>query len=91
MQSIKVIFDRFIEDSAMLITESGKQIFWPRDKFSEDLQPGQILYLTLNNSPDKTESTPQSQPKTEPTNDQKKMAKTILEEILNSSEQESLE
>lgn len=88
MQSIKVILDRFFDDSVILITESGKQILWPKDKLPEDFAPGQVFYLTLTNKQldDNIKSS-----KKEPVQDPKILAKTILEEILNGSEQEKLE
>ncbi|MFA6296841.1 MAG: hypothetical protein WC663_05785 [Patescibacteria group bacterium] len=91
MQTIKVILDRFFDDSVILITESGKQILWPKDKLPEEAELGQTLNLTLNiNSPainfvkknkDNAIQIPQ---------DHTKIAKAILEEILNSNEQEIL-
>ena len=91
MSSIKVIFDRFFEDYAILITESGKQVLWPKDKLPKNLQPDQTLYLTLNNTPDKTETSPTPQPQSKPEKNQKQIAQAILKEILNSNDQESLE
>ena len=92
MQNIKIIFDRFVEDSAIFITESGKQILWPKDKLPEDLQPGQTSYLTITNNPNQNQDNKkQKTKKQEPEKDQKKLAKAILHEILNSSEQENLD
>lgn len=87
MPSIKIIIDRFTEDSAILITESGKQILWPKDKLPDTFQPGQTFYLTLTNKPDNNiQTTPKDQTSSNPEQDHQKLAKAILKEILNTNE-----
>lgn len=91
MQTIKVILDRFFDDSVILITESGKQILWPKDKLPNQAELGQTLHLTLNPNQPAENITENKLVPTESKQDHTKIAKAILEEILNGSEQEKLE
>ncbi|MDD3888083.1 MAG: hypothetical protein PHN19_04895 [Patescibacteria group bacterium] len=92
MKTIKVILDRFFDDSVILITESGKQILWPKDKLPEEAELGQTLHLTLNSNQPLTNNLSTKIKTTEETKeDHSKIAKAILEEILNGSEQEKIE
>lgn len=91
MQTIKVILDRFFDDSVILITESGKQILWPKDKLPEEAKLGQTLNLTLDtNSPTNNIITEKKDNAIQVPINHTKIAKAILEEILNSNEQEIL-
>ena len=93
MQSIKIIYDRLVENYAIFITENGKQILWPKNKLPDNLQPGHILYLSLNNKPNQKNNNHKSQiqqpPKQNANQNKEQIAKAILEEILNSSDQEN--
>ncbi len=91
MQTIKVILDRFFDDSVILITESGKQILWPKEKLPEEAELGQTLHLTLNSNQPAKNISENKLITAESKQDHIKIAKAILEEILNGSEQEKIE
>jgi hypothetical protein len=66
---VKLTIDRFENDKAVLITESGQSIIWPTAQLPADLHEGQVLEFFI--SPDL---------KTEAKN--RHLAKDILNEIL---------
>jgi len=66
---IKIILDRFENDKAVLKTEDGENIIWPKNKLPENAQESQIFNFTIDND-EKTAK------------DKKGLAKNILNEIL---------
>ena len=67
---IKLTIDRFEDDTAVLITEDKKVINWPKDKLPTPATEGSVISFYLTDDIEKTK-------------DDKKLAKNILNEILN--------
>ncbi len=66
---IKITIDRFESDKAVLITEDGENIIWPKKKLPENSREGSsLMFAITGNKEDKTT---------------KNLAKNILNEILN--------
>ncbi|MFH2136015.1 MAG: DUF3006 domain-containing protein [Patescibacteria group bacterium] len=69
MKSIKAAIDRFEGDSAVIKTEDGQEIIWPKKDLPEDAKEGTAVRLSVStNQSDEEERT--------------KLAKTLLNEIL---------
>lgn len=75
---IKVVLKRFEKNLAVLVTENKKQILWPREELPSGVKKGDYLYLSSKN-----DSLSNNLDRFESEEDRKKMAKVILEEILN--------
>ncbi|MBU1146224.1 DUF3006 domain-containing protein [Patescibacteria group bacterium] len=66
---IKAAIDRFEGDSAVIKTEDGQEIIWPKQDLPEDAKEGTAVRLSVStNQSDEEERT--------------KLAKTLLNEIL---------
>jgi len=70
--NIKLTIDRFEEEKAVLKTEDGISIVWPKDKLPKESHEGMILIFNINDANAEK-------------NDQK-LAKDILNEILNTKQ-----
>ena len=69
MKFIKAVIDRFEGDSAVIKTEDGQELLWPKLNLPEDAKEGSALRLGLStNQTDEEERA--------------KLAKTLLNEIL---------
>ena len=66
---ITVTIDRFEGDKAVLITNDKQAINWPKDKLPQTAKEGTALEINIIDSKDKT-------------NNNKQLAKDILNEIL---------
>ncbi len=66
---ITVTIDRFEGDKAVLITNDKQAINWPKDKLPQTAKEGTVLEINIIDSKDKT-------------NNNKQLAKDILNEIL---------
>lgn len=71
MDSIKGTIDRIEDDFIVIRTENNQEILWPKNKIKKSFQEGDAVTVFL--SPDK-----------EGTEDNKTLAKNILNQILNS-------
>ncbi len=71
--NIKITIDRVENDKAVLQTEDGQSIIWPKDKLPEGAREGTALNFNILND-------------AEAEKDKKKLAKEILNEILNTKE-----
>jgi hypothetical protein len=67
---IKLTLDRFEGEEAVFISEDKKTIIWPKNKLPGSAKEGSAITFYLMNNIEKTE-------------DDKKLAKNILNEILN--------
>ena len=67
--SIIATLDRFEEDKAVLILDSGEKIIWPRTKLPAKTREGDVFYIDI-----KTEAEARSE--------REKQAKDILNELL---------
>jgi len=67
---LKLTIDRFEEDKAVLKTDDGFSIIWPKNKLPEDSHEGMVLIFNITDDAE-----------TEKNN--KQLAKDILNEILN--------
>ena len=65
----QVVFDRIEEEKAVFITADKQEIIIPKDFLSEEIKPGQMVWLQIN-----TDQTA--------TNNQKDLAKQMLNEII---------
>lgn len=70
---IKITIDRFEGNEAILKTEDNETVVWPRGKLPENSLEGTVLMFAVTNSGKTTE-------------DDKKLAKDILNEILHPSD-----
>ncbi|MFH1428034.1 MAG: DUF3006 domain-containing protein [Patescibacteria group bacterium] len=71
--TIKIVIDRFENDKAVLKTEDGQTIIWPKAKLPSDSKEGAVLNFIISSN--------------QQTEDEKKeMAKNILNEILDVTE-----
>lgn len=66
---ITVTIDRFEGDMAVLITQDKQAINWPKDKLPRATKEGTVLEINIVDAANKT-------------NDNKQLAKNILNEIL---------
>ena len=64
-----VVIDRFEGNMAVLITKDKQAISWPQDKLPENAKEGAVLNIQISDDKIKT-------------NDNKNLAKNILNEIL---------
>lgn len=67
---IQLTLDRFEQDKAVLKAADSTTIIWPKDKLPADSREGQILNFSIDENPAAGQN-------------QKKLAKDILNEILN--------
>ena len=67
---VKIIIDRFENDKAVLQTNDGHIIIWPKDKLPDGAREGAALNFSISTDAETEE-------------DKKKLAKEILNEILN--------
>ena len=67
---IKIIIDRFEGDKAVLKTIDNQTIIWPKNKLPNNVKESEILFFNIQIGKNKEEQN-------------KKLAKTILNEILN--------
>ncbi len=67
---LKITIDRFENDQAVLKTEDNETINWPKEKLPKDANEGSVLLFNITYDA-KSEA------------DGKKLAKDILNEILN--------
>ena len=72
MISITATIDRLEEDTAVLKTSDGKEIFLPKDQLQDMCAVGKTIQLTLNSDENQTLAN-------------KNQAKDILNEILDSN------
>ena len=70
--NIKLTIDRFEENKAILKTENGVSIIWPKNRLPENSHEGMILVFNITNDI-KSEK------------NKKQLAKDILNEILNTN------
>ncbi|MFZ5363917.1 MAG: DUF3006 domain-containing protein [Patescibacteria group bacterium] len=69
MKFIKAAIDRFEGDSAVIKTEDGQELLWPKQNLPEDAKEGSAVRLGIfTNQSDEEERT--------------RLAKTLLNEIL---------
>jgi hypothetical protein len=69
MKFIKAAIDRLEGDSAVIKTEDGQELLWPKQNLPEDAKEGSAVRLRIStNQSDEEERT--------------KLAKTLLNEIL---------
>lgn len=68
---LQTVLDRFEDKLAVLKTENGQEFLWPRDRLPEGSKEGSVVYLEALLSPEKEA-------------EREKLAKKILNEILNS-------
>ena len=73
--SIKVKLIKIVKTAAILEDDGGREFFWPAAKLPDGTKIGGELYLSL-------------EPKPEVGQGDKKIAKLVLQEILNSSDKE---
>lgn len=73
--SIKVKLKKIVKTAAILEDDGGREFFWPSAKLPEGTDIGDEFYLSL-------------EPKPEAKQGDEKIAKLMLQEILNSSEKE---
>lgn len=66
---IVLILDRFEEDKAVLIADSGEKIIWPKNKLPEGVREGAVLNFDLKTDAEAEE-------------EKRKTAKDLLNEIL---------
>ena len=67
---IKIIVDRFEGDKAVLKTTDNQTIIWPKNKLPNDIEESGVLFFNIQIDKNKE-------------GQNKKLAKTILNEILN--------
>ncbi len=67
--TIKLTIDRFENDKAILKTENGSTIIWPKDKLPENIHEGMVLIFNIIDD-------------AQAEKDKKQLAKEILNEIL---------
>jgi hypothetical protein len=70
---VKIIIDRFEGDFAVLKTENNKTINWPIENLPEGASEGSALFFLIGDSPETADS-------------KRELAKDILNEILDTSE-----
>jgi len=70
---IKATIDRFEEEKAILKTEDNENIIWPKNKIANNLKEGSSVMIMITDDKKDEESN-------------KKLAKDILNEILNVEE-----
>jgi hypothetical protein len=70
---INIIIDRFENDKAVLKTEDGNTIIWPKDKLPNNTKEGSVLVFDILKDEEAQIS-------------KKKLAKNILNEILDTDE-----
>jgi len=72
---IKLTIDRYENDKAVLLTNDGEKIIWPKKKLPENIKEGsKMLFIIADNKKEEEFS--------------KKLAKDILNEILDTKEAE---
>lgn len=71
--SISGVLDRFEENSAVVILKGHQVIHWPRQKLPEDIKEGDVVWLRISHDKDLTK-------------ERERLARKILEEILNNAE-----
>jgi hypothetical protein len=69
MSFLKAVIDRFEGESAVIKTDNGQEIIWPKNNLPEDAKEGAAVRLNLSTS--KTDE-----------EERAKIAKTLLNEIL---------
>lgn len=69
----KLTIDRFEENKAVLKTEDGQEIIWPKDKLPTEIKEGDVLDFSILKNEEARE-------------EKKKQAKDILNEILDVEE-----
>ena len=67
---ILLTIDRFEENKAVLKTEDGDTIIWPKNKLPENIKEGSVLNFIISRDAETEE-------------EKKELAKNILNEILN--------
>jgi len=72
---IKVTIDRFENGSVVLKTDDKQTIVWPKNKLPENIHEGSVLTIAVNSDIDSEKNN-------------RDLAKDILNEILDSSEEE---
>lgn len=65
-----LLIDRFEQNQVVLKTNDNKTIVWPKNKLPHDIKEGEVLIFNINTN-------------VEVKNDKKELAKSILNEILN--------
>jgi hypothetical protein len=68
--NINITIDRFEGDKAVLKTEDGQSVVWPKNKLPENAHESMVLNFNILND-------------SETEKDKKELAKEILNEILN--------
>ena len=71
--NIKLTIDRLEGEKAVLLTEDGQSIIWPKNKLSAGSKEGMIFNFNILND-------------TETKKNKEELAKEILNEILNTDE-----
>lgn len=72
---IELTIDRFEGDKAVLKTNDGDTIIWPKEKLPENIHEGSVLAMSIHTLAEKE-------------NENKQQAKDILNEILNPGKNE---
>lgn len=67
---INLTIDRFEEEKVVLISDEGEEIIWPKGSFPKDAKEGDVLAFAIRSDVEEKE-------------EKKKLAKEILNEILN--------
>ncbi len=75
MNFLKAIIDRLEGESAVIKTENGQEIIWPKNNLPEDAKEGTAIRLNLSTS--KTDE-----------EERAKLAKTLLNEILQTKKED---
>jgi hypothetical protein len=71
--NITLTIDRFENDKAILITQEGESILWPKNKLPNGLKEGSLIYFNIFNDEEGFKNKNQA-------------AKDILNEILDTEE-----
>lgn len=76
--AVSGLIDRFEEDQAVVILKDSHQVVrWPKNKLAEDVKEGDIVWFHMTCDKDLTK-------------EREKIARKILDEILNGSKEENV-
>lgn len=71
--SISGVIDRFEGEKAVIILKDHQVVHWPKQKLPDDIKEGDVVWLRIAHDKDLTK-------------EREKLARKILEEILNSKD-----
>ena len=74
--TIQAVIDRFEGSFAILVCDDGQKIHWQKENLPSDAHEGSVVHLALQTSEEETKK-------------QEELAKTMLNEILNSQQHDS--